>query len=778
MFNSKGTFIKITVTQTVLLVAYIIATLFQSQGWGNILSPLNTFAAAGILYYTYLRSDRNAKASVTLLFYALACAAWGTADTIWAFICILGGSPDENPVTLITYALTNCFLLISLIIFAIQQFKKWDLIQYTIDLVVSGFLTVVLFWILFLHKDLSILHVLLSDDFTSVLSIFTDIIICISIFSWFLSVRGGKIPAFMRIMSFGLVLYALDDMFYYYMDYNGLYFPNSLNDAIYVLALVTIAFGAVWKTYKSSTVFDLSVATNTGSKKRWFFLLLYPFLAVLFPITGVMDIQISFGNYVLFAVSIFLYWASCKYVQVSLEKEAILKHSNELLEQRVTEQVSELTFLANHDTLTTLFNRRYFMTRLDETINNLSGSEMIALLMIDMDRFKTINDTFGHDVGDKLLINLSCRLSEWNKYGAIIARLGGDEFAVMFVGDYTQKHIENFCTELLNFCSEPFDADDNVLNMTMSIGVAIATGDDCDEKTLMKHADIAMYRAKSQGYNKYQVYDSFLSQNYKKAAKIEVLLRQTDPNKNFELYYQPQYSLPDQELIGAEALIRWKDPEHGYIPPDVFIPIAEQIDYIFKLGKWVMQETIKQSIIWNKQYHTKLKIGFNISPQQFKDEAFISLIKTLVTESGVNPAWIDAEITESVMLHDEYANDNFAILRELGITVSIDDFGSGYSALGYLNKYPFDRIKIDKSLIDNINSRNISGANVVKAAIDMAHVSGIQTIAEGVETQEQLDILVEMGCDQVQGYLLGRPIPPDAFEQRYIKPYCENEKIF
>ena len=250
------------------------------------------------------------------------------------------------------------------------------------------------------------------------------------------------------------------------------------------------------------------------------------------------------------------------------------------------------------------------------------------------------------------------------------------------------------------------------------------------------------------------------------------------PSVIFELFYQPQFALPGKELIGAEALIRWNNPEHGYIPPNIFIPIAEQIDYILKIGKWVMQETFRQSIAWNKLYGIRLKIGFNISPKQLKDEGFVSLVKSLVKESGVTPEWIDAEITESIMMDDiGLVNDTFSAFHELGISVSIDDFGSGYSALGYLNKYPFDRVKIDKSLIDNVNAQNISGANVVRAAINMAHASGIVSIAEGVETQEQLEILGELGCDQVQGYVLGRPVPAEVFEQRYIKQYLKDAKI-
>jgi diguanylate cyclase (GGDEF)-like protein len=391
-------------------------------------------------------------------------------------------------------------------------------------------------------------------------------------------------------------------------------------------------------------------------------------------------------------------------------------------------------------------------------------------MLIDMDRFKTINDTFGHDVGDMVLIDLSNRIIEWNDHGATIARLGGDEFALMITGKYTQKDIEVLCKELIDLYNKPVSIGEKTLNVTTSVGIALIATDDCDGKTLMQNAEIAMYRAKSRGYNRYQVYDPLMSQDLKRALEIETLLRQADAEKDFLLYYQPQYSLPEMELIGAEALIRWNNPEHGFIPPNVFIPIAEQIDCIFKIGEWVTREAIRQAKKWNEQSDRPLKVGFNVSPKQFHTANYMKLIRTLVTESNVNPSWLDAEITESVMIENKAAiSDALSVFQELGITVSIDDFGSGYSALGNLNIYQFDRIKMDKSLIDNVSLKSMNGVSIVRAAINMAHASGIKTIAEGVETQEQLNILINLDCDQVQGYFLGRPVPAAIFEERYMK---------
>jgi predicted signal transduction protein with EAL and GGDEF domain len=358
---------------------------------------------------------------------------------------------------------------------------------------------------------------------------------------------------------------------------------------------------------------------------------------------------------------------------------------------------------------------------------------------------------------------------EWNNCGATVARLGGDEFAFMFVGNYTQKDIEQYCAQIIDICSKPINIKGHRFCMTISVGISLASENACDGKTLMKNADIAMYSAKSQGYNKYQLYNPIMDQDFKQNVKIEALLKQADVENDFKLYYQPQYSLPDLKLIGAEALIRWENREYGFIPPNVFIPIAEEIDNILQIGKWVMKETIRQSKIWNSQYPLQLKVGFNISPKQFEDIGFIKLLETLISAGDLDPHCIDAEITESVMIKDgENVNNIFGMFEKLGISVSIDDFGSRYSALSYLNKYPFNRIKIDKTLIEGISP---SSASIVKAAIDMAHAAGIEALAEGVETNEQLEILKGLGCDQVQGYLLGRPVPAEIFEQRFIEKH-------
>lgn len=751
----------------VFLFLYLITSLLHMDVYGNLLSPINAFICGGILLYSFLKSNRTVKISITFLMYSFACFAWGIADVLWAINVFEGNSPESIPVIWIIYFLTNFFVLISLLIFLVEQFKKWDFVQFAIDLAASVSMIIMVFWILFLHKDISVLSNLVASDFTSLVSVFSDILICISVCSWFLSIRSGNAPMYIRIISFGLVMFALVDIFYYYIEYHGLYVPNTMIDFTYIASLYFIAIGALLKIF-NNTSFCLYLTTNIGRRMRWAYLLFYPFIVIIFSITRLVDIRISVSDIIYFAFLIFMYWGFCKYIQISVERESCLKRKNEDLEQRLADQINELKYLANQDTLTALYNRRYFISSIEDAVQSAEQGNLMAILLIDLDRFKTINDTYGHDVGDMVLSKISNRMIEWNKYDATLARLGGDEFAVMFAGKHTQKDIENYCIELIDLCSKPIDTGSLQLNPTMSVGVALVTESACDWKTLLKHADIAMYSAKSQGYNKYQFYDPIIDKNFKQNIEIETLLKKADVNRDFKLFFQPQYSLPELKLVGAEALIRWENKEHGFIPPNVFIPIAEEIDYIFKLGKWVMQQTIQQAYIWNTKFSSELKVGFNISPRQLLDDEFIKLLEILISDVDIDPDWIDAEITESVMIKDGAQVRNvFKMLKKLGVSVSIDDFGSGYSSLSCINKYPYDRIKIDKSLIDHVLS-NSSGTNIVKAVINMAHENKIQVIAEGVENNEQLEILTNLGCDQVQGYLLGRPVPVDVFEKLYI----------
>jgi len=675
------------------------------------------------------------------------------------------------------YALTPLFILVSLIIVAARKAQNWSMPQFYNDIITISLSTCVFLYIVFLEKDVSVLAVITEQDFTSVFSLMSDILIFIIIHSWFLSRRSGAIPVFIRIMALGIIMYSIADAVYYYLLYKGLYIPNTLMDFVYALSLAVVAFGALLRTYKEGAGFEDIILSNIGSKKTFVVLLVYPIITAALAMTNAIGAAVDARDIATYLVIAIMHTALSKYIQLSAEYRKLLVHEqdiNKTLGQRVDEKVRELMFLANHDTLTNLLNRRAFITYLEDTVRSNSQikhpHKPVTLMFMDIDRFKSINDHYGHDIGDRVLIELSNRMREWNKYGATISRLGGDEFAVLLAGNYSREEIEEHCKELLALCNKPIALGEKTISVTSSIGIAMISEEARDINSLMKNADLAMYYAKAQGYNRYQFFHPILCREIDNKNRIAVMLNKPDVEKEFEMYYQPQFSLTDNRLVGAEALIRWNSAEYGYIPPDLFIPISEEIGYIHKIGKWVIQEAVKQAAKWNREDGPhKLKVGINISPKQIEDEGFIDILASIILTEAVKPACLDMEITENLILSkEEKIIKVFKFLKDAGFSISIDDFGSGNSALWYLSKYPFDRIKIDKSLVENTSRNNIKGLDVLKSIVSMAKSLGIITLAEGVETQEQLDILRQIGCEQAQGYLLGRPVPADMFEQIYL----------
>jgi diguanylate cyclase (GGDEF)-like protein len=462
-----------------------------------------------------------------------------------------------------------------------------------------------------------------------------------------------------------------------------------------------------------------------------------------------------------------------RYINQAAYNEALLREereNNARQTRRLEELTAELSMLHNHDMVTKLYNRQYFSACVDKAIRRLTHNEIVAMIQFDVDRFKTINGNYGHACGDKVIAEIAGRLREWNHYDAVLSRLGGDEFTVMLQGPYSRYDIGEFCKQIISLCNQPIFVDTQVLYITVSAGISLCPYDAGDSETLLKNSDISMHKAKAEGYNKYVFYNTAFQENIHRNNEIEALLRKADPDQDFELAFQPQFDLPGRRLLGAEALIRWKSAEHGYIPPSVFIPVAEEINFIGQIGAWVLKKAVEQIISWNTGYGLELKMGVNISPKQLSERSFFATMKTLIGESGVNPAWLDAEITENLMIEEKTkVKPIFTLFEELGISVSIDDFGSGYSSLGYLNKFHFDRIKIDKSLVDNLLAPGGSGIEIVRAIVNMADAVGKLTIAEGVEKPEQLKILEELGCRQVQGYLFGRPVSAAEFTEKYIK---------
>lgn len=419
-----------------------------------------------------------------------------------------------------------------------------------------------------------------------------------------------------------------------------------------------------------------------------------------------------------------------------------------------------IKYMAYYDVLTGLPNRNMVRKHLNAALKK--GDQGLAVLFLDLDRFKIINDTKGHRVGDLLLKVVASRLKNAVQNMGLVSRQGGDEFIILLKGLNKTQVIE-VAERILGEFSAGIEIENQEFFVTPSIGISMAPGDGSDEETLIKHADTAMYLAKERGKNNYQFYTDQLHGLSSRKMELENGLRKALEQDQLMLHYQPQVNLATGKIIGVEALVRWQHPEKGIISPAEFIPLAEETGLIVPLGKWVLHKAAAQNKDWQDKGYSQFPISVNISVRQLQEDRFIDTVKQVLDETGLDPRYLDLEITESIMQNSENTAMILYQLKELGVTLAIDDFGTGYSSLSLLKHLPIDKIKIDKSFVDDIIHHSNQGA-MVKTIIDMGHNLQFDVIAEGVEEPEQVAFLLKNGCKIGQGYHYSRPLPPDIIE--------------
>ena len=419
------------------------------------------------------------------------------------------------------------------------------------------------------------------------------------------------------------------------------------------------------------------------------------------------------------------------------------------------EAEARIKHLAHHDALTDLPNRVAFYERMDAVLAHLRRSESIAVLSLDLDHFKSVNDTLGHPIGDRLLQGVADRIRGCIREEDVVARLGGDEFAVVQVPSANPAEITTLAMRLIEVVSAPYDIDGHQVVVGASIGIAVAPGDSDVPDTLMKNADLALYRAKADGGGVYRFFEIEMDTRMQARRVLELDLRKAIVNGEFELYYQPITDVKSRQITSFEALVRWHHPERGMIPPLEFIPMAEETGLIVPLGEWIIRQACAEAARWPSE----ITIAVNLSPAQFKSKNLVPTVVNALATSGLPASRLELEITEMVLVQE--SDGAFEILhqfRDLGIRIAMDDFGTGYSSLGYLRSFPFDKIKIDQSFVRDLPTKKDSMA-IVRAVVGLSSSLGITTTAEGVETQEELASVAAEGCDEVQGYLFSWPKP-------------------
>ena len=421
---------------------------------------------------------------------------------------------------------------------------------------------------------------------------------------------------------------------------------------------------------------------------------------------------------------------------------------------------------ALHDTLTGLPNRSLFMDRLNHVIKytKRSPNYLYAVLFVDLDRFKVINDSLGHMIGDQLLINLARKMASCLRPEDTLARLGGDEFTILLEGIKDVNDASIVAERIHKALAEPFSLDGHDIFCNVSIGIALKESNDTKRpEDLLIHADMAMYRAKMLGRGRYEVFNKTMRTFTFDILTLEQDLRRAVQNDEMFLQYQPIISLQDGAIIGAEALVRWQHPRHGAIQPLEFIALAEETGLIIPIGEWVLQTACLQNKIWEQAGHSNLTIAVNVSAIQFQHKDFISQIKTVLQNTQMSASKLVLEITESVAMKNiSFSLELLSELRNMGLSIAIDDFGTGYSSLSYLKRFPINTLKIDRSFINDVTN-NSDDAAITNAIIAMSHNLKLRVIAEGVETEDQLAFLRAQNCDEVQGYLFSRPISGESF---------------
>ncbi|MGP8177017.1 MAG: putative bifunctional diguanylate cyclase/phosphodiesterase [Steroidobacteraceae bacterium] len=452
----------------------------------------------------------------------------------------------------------------------------------------------------------------------------------------------------------------------------------------------------------------------------------------------------------------------------------------QLAQSRIRESESKLAhaqrveYLAYHDGLTGLPNRSMFNKLLSQSISEARRYDRrLAVAFLDLDRFKQINDTLGHEAGDQLLQEVANRLKACVRESDAVDRLGGDEFVVLLPELGDSKYAASVAQKILSVIARPFTLIGHEFRVTASIGISAYPQDGLDEQTLTKNADIAMYQAKAEGKNNFQFYSEKLNANSLERLTLESSLRHALERNEFRLCYQAKRAIGSGRITGMEALLRWNHPDLGVVAPRHFIPIAEETGMIVPLGRWVLKTACSQNVAWQKAGVPPLNIAVNLTARQFCDEHLLEDVTSILRATGMDPHLLEFEITESLLIHDvETTLRILTGLKGLGIRIAIDDFGTGYSSLATLQRFPLDTIKIDRSFIRGIAADRES-TGLADAVIAMGKSLSLTVVAQGVETSEQANFLQVHACDEIQGFYFNRPLPPEEFTQMLLAPATE-----
>jgi diguanylate cyclase (GGDEF)-like protein len=699
---------------------------------------------------------------------------WGFSEAVWAYLSLLTTLKPETCVPLAyLYTVPNFFMLAGIFLAARFKRRRLSLFQFSADTVAIGFSISGFIYFSFFGSGGSSVFFQTQQGISYFINLVLDILIVTFSVLVFLQAHDKKKPVFLDLILVAFALFVVSDFFYLYSLSRSVFFPDKLIDILYLLSVVFFGFGALVFIERPQEIYDIGADMLTGTAlfHRSLLLLLIPFVA------GVLR-MIHRDELIFFVLIILLHQiVSLLIRQLALGEREMEQKSRyaEMLEETIADRTRDLRImnqtlenLLERDAITGQFNRKFFLEYLDESIRSAEDGEKIWLLILDLDRFKTLNDTYGHDIGDQTLRLLGKRLESLSNERTLLARLGGDEFGLICRRS-PGEDINPLLHTIADMSEQPLQMDSFTVHVSISIGVSCWPDDARTRSDLMRHADIAMYIGKNERPAGVSFFEKSVNAEVERSHQIDLSLKKAHLADEFAVVYQPQFAIGGRKLVGMEALVRWTSPEYGNIPPDEFIPVAEDNGVIIPLSDWILHAAFSQIADWNNRYSTDLKVGINISPLQLDDVTFMLKLEAALDDFRVNPEWVNLEITERCAMKGEaFMTRIFNRFSDLNITSSIDDFGTGYSSLSYLKKFEIDYLKIAKQLIDGI-ATNDTDAQIVQAIIMMATALNLHTIAEGVEDEAQFTLLASLGCDEIQGFYLGKPAPPVEFEELFLK---------
>ncbi|MFD1032460.1 putative bifunctional diguanylate cyclase/phosphodiesterase [Metaplanococcus flavidus] len=704
----------------------------------NVLQILVGMAGIFWLFQAYRNAQRRQKNFWLLLLIGL--SFYIGSNWMWLYSQLLEGAVDSSEYSYLVWMIAYLFYLAALITKARDLSNESSGQSYIFNITVFMITVAAVSF----HYLINPIMTLSGNSWIAVLTAVgypvADLTILFVVTILYYQILKSKKQDIMLLLVAGFMLQITADSLFTYAAFKGTYQPGSLIDLLWLLSTLFLGFTGYFGKMKQSV--DSWMLNNPVRGKEGSF-----------PYMSILVLLVLVGHSYQYNFNALSTGLLLTFFLVLGRQLHILRKNRELMQQ--------YRYLAYHDPLTNLRNRGSFVEEI-ECILNQDTYKQTALLLIDLDQFKVINDTLGHHIGDLVLIKTAERLESIIEENMLLFRLGGDEFIIVIIDANDEKCIVTANKLLALFC-ESLQVDEYEVDVTPSIGISKFPEHGSTAEDLMKNADAAMYLSKENGKNGYSFFNADLSQEKVRKMTIEIELKKAIQKNQLQLHYQPKVDLRDNTIIGMEALLRWQHPELGWVSPVEFIPVAEETGQIVSIGEWVLREACRQNKQWQEKGYPPLTVSVNVSVLQFKHNKFVESVQKILAETALDTQYLELEITESIMQNIKESRKILNSLRELGIKISIDDFGTGYSSLHVLQQLPIDTLKIDKSFVDSLDSDTMNP--MVKTIIDLGLNLNLTIVAEGIEYENQLHLLLEHGCTIGQGYLFSKPVAPGDFEE-------------